>query len=75
MSLDKKVRFEYDNLKREEAERIIQEASFEVIQMKYNDGLFGQYKGPEQDYQDHVKAVESKGIRLVYRESKAKEAI
>ncbi len=71
MSLDKKVRFEYDNMDREEAEQTVREAGFEVIQMKYNEGLFGRYKGPEEDYQHSLEGLESKGIQVVYRESKA----
>lgn len=71
MSLDKKVRFEYNNLERKEAERIVQEAGFALVPMKYNEGLFGEYKGLEEDYQDQVQAVEREGIRIVYRESKA----
>ena len=75
MSLDKKVLFEYDNLEREEAERIVQEAGFEVIRMKYNEGLFGKYKGQKEEYQHRISELESQGIQVVYRESKAKENI
>lgn len=73
MSLDRKVRFECDNLEREEAERIVQKAGFEIIPMKYNEGLFGQYKGQKEVYQECLKELESQGIHVIYRESQAKE--
>lgn len=72
MSLEKKVRFEYGQLDREEAEKAIQEAGFGIVPMKYSQGLFGEYQGPEEGYKTAVEALESKGIKAVYRGSEAK---
>ena len=71
MSLDKKVRFEYGKLEKEEVQRIVQEAGFDVVPMKYNQGLFGEYKGPEEGYKTAVESLANKGIKAIYRESKA----
>ena len=53
----------------------LKEAGFEVIRMKYNEGLFGKYKGQKEEYQHRISELESQGIQVVYRESKAKENI
>ncbi|HLD05112.1 MAG TPA: hypothetical protein VJG90_05325 [Candidatus Nanoarchaeia archaeon] len=75
MSLDRKVRFEYDELTKEEAIKRVEEAGFRVIPMKYTEGLFGQYQGSGEAYQTAVQRLEEKGVQVVYRESKTKENI
>ncbi|MEK6963286.1 MAG: hypothetical protein AABX70_02575 [Nanoarchaeota archaeon] len=73
MSLDKKVRFEYDQLNKEKVIERVEKEGFEVISLKYTQGLFGKYVGPNDEYQKRVESLEKEGIKTVYRESNAKE--
>ncbi len=69
--LEKKVRFETE-LEREEAIKLVREAGFRVIPMKYNKGLFGEYAGPADQYEQIKEELGTRGIRVIYRETEVK---